>query len=204
MYKTLLKLLAIERTYYFLFGFPPVQDSGQQWCRIVMDQETEKAISNLPYHNFSVLEISGDKWKKFGFKDYKSVQYPDFDVCSQILPEKYDLIIAEQVFEHILRPYSAGKNVYEMLNPRGYFLVTTPFLLKVHPCPEDCTRWTETGMKYFLSECGFGEEQVTTGSWGNRACVVSNLNRWTKYNSKLHSLINEKDVPVVVWALAKK
>ncbi len=120
------------------------------------------------------------------------------------LSEKFDLVISEQVFEHLLRPYSAAKNVHTMLNPGGSFLITTPFLLKVHLYPEDCSRWTETGMKYFLAEAGFDENQVQAGSWGNIECVVSNLNQWTKYNPKLHSLKNDKNVPVVVWALAKK
>ena len=200
MYKKLLKFLAIERTYHFLFGI----QSGQQWCRIIMDQETDKMIKNLPYQDLSVLEISGNKWANFGFKSYTTVEFPEFDICSQTLPAKYDLIIAEQVFEHLLRPYSAAKNVCQMLNKNGSFLITTPFMLKVHLFPEDCTRWTETGIKYFLSECGFDEKQVETGSWGNVECVVSNLNQWTKYNPRLHSLKNQKDVPVVVWALAKK
>ena len=200
MYKKLFKFLAIERTYHFLFGI----QSGQQWCRIVMDEETDKIIKSLPFKDLSVLEISGTKWENFGFKKYKSVQYPEFDICSQRLSEKFDLIISEQVFEHLLRPYSAAKNVHAMLSSGGSFLITTPFLLKVHLYPEDCSRWTETGMKYFLAEAGFDENQVQSGSWGNIECVVSNLNQWTKYNPKLHSLKNDKNVPVVVWALAKK
>src|SRR5690348_8054748 len=115
MYKRLLKFLAIERTYHLLFGI----QSGQQWCRVVMDQETEKMVRKLPYKDLSVLEISGTKWANFGFKNYTSVQYPEFDICSQVHPDKFDLIIAEQVFEHLLRPYSAAKNVYQMLNVNG-------------------------------------------------------------------------------------
>jgi hypothetical protein len=200
MYKRLFKFLAVERTYHFLFGI----QSGQQWCRVVMDQETEKMVRALPFDQLSVLEISGTKWANFGFKKYKTVQYPDFDICTQTLSDKYDLIIAEQVFEHLLRPYSAAKNVYAMLSSHGAFLITTPFLLKIHLYPQDCSRWSETGMKYFLAEAGFDEKNIETGSWGNIECAVSNFNQWTKYNPKLHSLKNEMDYPVVVWALAKK
>lgn len=200
MYKRLLKLLFIERLRHALFG----RQEGQQWCRVVMDQETEKLVKALPYSSFAALEISGTKWSDFGFKKYNTVAFPEFDICKDVLPEKYDLIIAEQVFEHILWPYRGARNVHEMLQPNGYLLITTPFLIKVHDFPQDCSRWTETGIKYFLAECGFPLEKIHTGSWGNIESLVSNLNQWTAYQPGRHSLVNEKDYPLVVWALAQK
>jgi hypothetical protein len=38
-----------------------------------------------------------------------------------------DIIIAEQVFEHLLWPYRAVRNVFQMLTPNGALLVTTHF-----------------------------------------------------------------------------
>jgi SAM-dependent methyltransferase len=175
------------------------------WVRIVMDQETLQLVKPICHQEMRVLEISGDKWGKTGlFTDYTSVDFPDYDLCSGPLAQQYDLIIAEQIFEHLPRPYAAGKNVYQMLNPGGYFLISTPFILKVHNYPIDCSRWTETGLKYFLAECGFPLASMTTGSWGNRACIKANLTGWTEYNKWLHSLRNESDFPAVVWGLCKK
>jgi hypothetical protein len=91
-----------------------------------------------------------------------------------------------------------------MLKSDGYFLITTPFLLRVHNFPIDCSRWTETGIKYFLAECGFDIERIQTGSWGNRACIQANFLNWAIYRPWFHSLKNEPDFPVVVWALAQK
>ena len=34
--------------------------------------------------------------------------FPEFDICSDVLAERFDLIIAEHVFEHIRWPYRAG------------------------------------------------------------------------------------------------
>ena len=85
--------------------------------------------------NASVLEISGQKWKGFGFQTYRSVGFPDYDLCAGTLDEKFDIIIVEQVFEHLLWPYRAARNVFQMLNPDGALLVTTPFLVKVHNSP---------------------------------------------------------------------
>ncbi len=36
---------------------------------------------------------------------------------------------------------------------------------------------------------------------GNRACVVGNLSRWSAYKP-WHSLRNEPDLPLQVWAFA--
>jgi hypothetical protein len=89
-----------------------------------------------------------------------------------------------------------------MLNPGGYFLVTTPFLVKIHNAPVDCSRWTETGLKYFLAECGFDLDTIQTASWGNRVCVKTNLFRWWEYRKHFHSLHNGDFL--VVSALARK
>jgi SAM-dependent methyltransferase len=178
---------------------------NQQWARVVIDRETHDAIQRISPETRRTLEISGDAWRhRASFKDYRSVHYPAFDICGPRLDETFDLIIAEQVFEHLLWPYRAGRNVFEMLAPGGMFLVTTPFLIRIHEEPTDCTRWTETGLKHFLAECGFDLRRIKTGSWGNRACVRANFFDWSMYRPSVHSLNNERDFPVTVWALAEK
>lgn len=176
-----------------------------QWARVVMNRETEALIRSTVYSNCSALEISGNKWNAFGFKTYQSAGFPDYDVCEKPLKlDEYDIIIAEQVLEHVLWPYRAVTNVYRMLRPGGKFLVTTPFLLRVHNYPVDVSRWTELGLKHLLAECGFDYSSIQTGSWGNRACVRANFRVWRSYIPWLHSLKNEPDYPVVVWAWASK
>ena len=197
----LLKNKTLVSIYQKLIGYDP---NAKHWCRVVMDEETDKLINNLPIASMNAFEISGDKWKSKGFKSYKSAQYPDFDICSTATEEKFDLIIAEQVFEHLLWPYQAAKNVHSMLNPGGYFLISTPFLIRIHNFPVDCSRWTETGLKYFLAECGFELSNTVTGSWGNEDCVVANFYDWMPFNPKKHSLQNNEEFPLVVWALTKR
>ena len=87
------------------------------------------------------------------------------------LDDTFDLIIAEQVFEHLLWPYRAARNVHRMLRPGGSFLITTPFLVKIHPVPNDCSRWTETGMKHLLAEAG--------GRFTNAGAIRSRTSRTT-------------------------
>jgi len=145
------------------------------------------------------------------WKSYQSVHYPEFDLCNDIVQgEQFDFIVAEQVFEHLIYPYRAGRNVHHMLPIGGYFLATTPFLIQRHMGEMDYSRWTERGFKYLLAECGFEPELVVTGSWGNRECAIADFNScaergdWNQFDAKRHSLANEANYPVVVWALAQK
>lgn len=179
------------------------------WNRVVMDESTEKMIRKLPYQDFSVLEISGSKWKDFGFKSYETLKYPDFDICEEGLNlggKQYDLIIAEQVFEHLLWPYRAGKNVFNLLKLGGFFLNTLPFLIVIHNCPVDCSRWTELGLKYFLAECGFPLENTVTDAWGNRSFLKAHAKRGVVpfYIKHIHSLKNESKYPASIWSLSQK
>jgi SAM-dependent methyltransferase len=175
--------------------------------RVVLYRETSKIMYDLPISKMDALEISGNRWVESGFRSYRSAHYPDYDICAEPLPEYFDIIIAEQVFEHLLWPHRAARNVYEMLRPGGYFLASTPFLQKIHNYPVDCSRWTEVGIKYLLADCGFRLEDIQTWSWGNRMAAKANLRtHWFPvYNPILHrDLKNDPLFPVQVWAVARR
>ena len=171
-----------------------------------MDRETRSFVTALHPENLEALEVSGNYWKDFGFRSFDTVKFPEFDLCGDNVPaEKWDIILLEQVLEHVLYPGKAVENLRRMLKPGGHLVVTTPFLIRIHPDPFDCNRWTETGMKYLLHECGFEFDEIQTGSWGNRSCVIRNLEHWPTYNRfKFHSLRNDPRYPVSVWAFARK
>jgi SAM-dependent methyltransferase len=174
------------------------------WTRRVPDREVRKLVAGLDPASLSALEISGRVWAEYGFREYERVEFPAFDICADVLPCTFDLVIAEHVFEHLKWPYRAARNVLAMLNPGGSFLIVTPFLYKVHRDPIDCTRWTEDGLRYFLAECGFGGE-IVTGSWGNRRALVATWRKeYRLFNRYLHSVENEPDYPIAVWALARR
>jgi SAM-dependent methyltransferase len=177
------------------------------YARIVMDREIAAAMRALDYRSLRALEISGNQWATFGFGAYQGAAYPEYDVCAGVLEhEAFDVIIAEQVFEHVLWPYRGVRHVWQMLKPGGLFLVSTPFLIRRHDVPVDCSRWTELGLKHLLAEGGFRLEDIETHSWGNRACVRAGLQLpgyavWLPWRHPLH---HEPEFPVVVWAFARK
>jgi SAM-dependent methyltransferase len=176
----------------------------EHWSRVILRRNCYQIIEGLQPQTLRALEISGNHFSRLCFKEYRAVHYPDYDVCTSSLAEEFDLIIAEQVFEHLLWPYRAGRNVYQMLSPGGHFLVSTPFLVRIHDYPTDCTRWTEMGLRFFLAECGFDLAKIRTFSWGNRACIQADFTEWARYRRKIHSLANEPQFPYHVWAVAQK
>lgn len=67
-------------------------------------------------------------------RGYGSVDFVE-DLCTDALPfynEKFDLIIAKDVFEHLINPEFALSEVYRVLKPGGFFLFHVPnhFTLK--------------------------------------------------------------------------
>ena len=175
------------------------------WTRKVADEEVRRLVARLSPERLSALEVSGTVWSHYGFASYRSVAYPEFDICRDVLPEQFDLVIAEHVFEHLMSPQRAARHVHQMVKPGGHFLIVTPFLYQVHPCPVDCFRWTEAGLAQLLADSGFDPDSTLTDSWGNRACIRDTFRReYTLFNRYLHSVKNELAYPVVVWALARK
>jgi SAM-dependent methyltransferase len=173
-----------------------------QWVRFVQITAWENFLRNMPISNLDALEISPGgvtRWRRLGFRSYTSVEFPEFDITRDILPEHFDVIIAEHVFEHLRHPYAAARHVKLMLKKEGVFLIATPFLVRVHGVPSDYLRWTPDGLMGFLEDCGFEAE---IHAWGNRSAVRANFRRWKEFGYG-RSLRNEPEFPVVVWGYAR-
>ncbi len=124
---------------------------------------------------------------------------PDFDLCRSPVQTSYDVVLCNQVLEHVLDPFAAARKLRALTAPGGIAVVATPFLLRPHDAPVDLWRFTELGLRTLLTEAGFTDVEVH--SWGNAACVRSNLYRWTPM-APWRSLRNDPHLPVVVWAFA--
>ena len=184
--------------------FSPRTDSPHEhWQRVAMNQAVDAYIGSL-IPRATAVEISGDTHANKPWKSYTSLNYPEFDLCADLDEElEFDVVICEQVLEHVVDPCAAAANLRRLCAPGGHVIVSTPFLVKVHELPiyamHDYWRFTPRGLRTLLERADL--EVDTVGSWGNRACVVGNLSRWSAYKP-WHSLRNEPDLPVQVWAFA--
>src|SRR5918994_4538605 len=81
----------------------------------------------------SAAEISGESHADKPWREYTSLMYPDFDLCAPIEDRgRFDVVICEQVLEHVDDPWGAAANLRELAVPGGHVIVSTPFLIKVH------------------------------------------------------------------------
>ncbi|MCP9483144.1 class I SAM-dependent methyltransferase [Shimia sp. CNT1-13L.2] len=180
--------------------------------RIVMAKSSRKMIRSLGPEKLDVAEISGNWGEMFKFRSYQKFRYPAYDICAgpylteEGKPRKFDLILANQVWEHLDRPYAATKNVRRMLKKGGHFWVAVPFFIPFHAAPMDNSRWSARGLKNLLIECGFDEDEVHSEQWGNRNAAKRNLEDvWPPmYDEKIDSLENDPKMPICAWALARK
>ena len=179
--------------------------------RIVMQKASRDWITSLGPERLDVAEISGKWGAGMGFRSHRSFHYPEFDPCTGPFRDatgkvvKVDLIMANQVWEHIDRPHAATRNVWRMLRPGGWFWIAVPFFIPYHAVPVDCTRWSARGLQNLLVEAGFAPDRVQSYQWGNRAAAARNLETpWPPVYRDSDDLSNDPEFPVVAWAMAQR
>jgi hypothetical protein len=184
---------------------PEAASGSEQWQRVPLIQAVDRHIAGLDPRSRTAVEISGDAHASKPWKRYTSLNYPEFDVCAPLHdPDTFDVVICEQVIEHVVNPWAAAENLRGLCVRRGHVIVSTPFLVRVHELPmygmRDYWRFTPRGLRILLERAGLEVDSVE--SWGNRSCVVGNFDHWPAYR-RWHSLRNEPDLPLQVWAFAR-
>lgn len=181
--------------------------------RVVMHRSSRRLIGRLNPATLDAAEISGRFGKRFAFKSYTQFGYPTYDICAGPFtdPEtsavrQFDLILANQVWEHLDRPYTALAHVQQMLRTGGYFWIAVPFFIPFHAAPNDNSRWSARGLKNLLIEAGFDESRVIARQWGNRAAAARNLEPdWPpSFDKNTDDLTNDPKMPLCAWALVQK
>ncbi len=180
--------------------------------RIVMQAQSRQWLKALHPEKLDAAEISGAWGQGLGFKSFESFYYPDYDLCkSRFLgkddrPLKFDIILANQVWEHMDRPFTATRNILKMLRKGGHFWIAVPFYIPYHAVPVDCSRWSARGLTNLLIEAGFDPESIRAGQWGNRAAALRNQEvPWPpEHHPETDDLTNDPAYPLVAWAIAQK
>jgi len=185
--------------------FPEAGGSEDQYQRVVMDRAVAEHLEALNPAKRSAVEISGQTHADRGWGRYDSLNYPEFDLCAPVDQDrKWNVVICEQVLEHVIDPFGAVRNLRELCSPGGHLVITSPFLIKQHELPMygmmDYWRFTPRGLTVMLEDAGFVVKQVET--WGNRQGVLGNLGPWASFRP-WHSLHNNPEVAVQIWAFAR-
>lgn len=177
-----------------------------------MAKSSRKMINALDPKTLDVAEVSGKWGASFEFRSYTQFLYPKYDICAgpylteEGKPRKFDLILANQVWEHLDRPYAATRNVRRMLKKGGHFWLAVPFHIPFHAAPMDNSRWSARGLRNLLIESGFEESEIRAEQWGNRNAALRNLEQpWPPmYDEKHDSLEDDPEMPICAWAMARR
>lgn len=179
--------------------------------RVVMQKASRDWINSLGPGKLDALELSGKWGEGFPFRSYRALNFRQFDPCQGPLRDeagkvaRFDLILANQVWEHVDRPYAATRTIRRMLRPGGWFWVAVPFFIPYHAAPVDCSRWTARGLKNLLIEAGFAEDRIQSHQWGNRHVAQRNLEiPWPPELRDGDDLTDDPAFPVVTWAMAQR
>ncbi len=176
---------------------------NEQWQRTVMNRTIDEWITAARPGGLNAVEVSGNERHHHRWASYTTLTYPEYDLCapSTTPPGQVDVVICEQVLEHVAAPWLALERLWELTAPGGHVIVSTPFLIRVHAGPGDYWRFTQDGLRIMVERAGFSV--ATSGAWGNRACARANLKRWAKQRP-WSSLRNDPRFPVAVWVIAQR
>ena len=78
---------------------------------------------------------------------------------------EFDLVIAQEVLEHVKDPRKAVEEIFRVLKQGGHFYLQLPFIIGFHPCPNDYWRFTHEGIQELLEHSNFrvSELKMTVG-----------------------------------------
>ena len=96
--------------------------------------------------------------------DWSEAQYSDFH-------KKYDLVLCEQVFEHIPNPEKALKNMKYLLKDRAMIHISVPSINGIHTDPYYFTAGYHKRMLSYLAKKVGGFEKIDCESWGSKKAV---------------------------------
>ena len=95
------------------------------------------------------------------------------DICCDLHELKwdgdpFDTVLAIEVLEHLYDPQRAIDRIYDALKPGGVCILSTRFLYRYHPDPQDHYRFTWDSLKYLFRNF----RHVEVVHHGNRAQVI--------------------------------
>ncbi|MCC8408475.1 class I SAM-dependent methyltransferase [Mucilaginibacter sp. UR6-1] len=109
---------------------------------------------DMPYR--SVIEPKVGKYLGVDLEmNPKAEHHIDFD-SKTTLPDNYaDIVLSNQVLEHVDSPAGYLQEALRILKPGGTLILTTHGYWFYHPTPNDYWRWTSAGLRKTVEKEGF-------------------------------------------------
>lgn len=149
---------------------------------------------------------------------FTHLKYPDYDLLDlSKIREKFDIIILDQILEHLQNPFIAAEKLWRILNNNGIIICSTDFMYPLHytnpNTKNDFFRYSSDGLKQvfykykpeFVKMYGNLEyiQFLAKNNWFKSGPYDSSNNLYTTNNRKFYEYNNE-DYGVSVLGIMKK
>jgi SAM-dependent methyltransferase len=104
----------------------------------------------------------------------------------------FDSVVSTQVFEHLEFPAESAAEIFRVLKPGGYALITVPQWNEMHEEPHDYFRYTRFGLESLFARAGFEVVEMEKRG-GYRTTLAQVRTRYYLDRYRLHSR------PVLGW-----
>lgn len=112
-----------------------------------------------------------------------------------IADESIDIVLCNQVLEHVFSPEQFLAEIFRVLRPGGMLILTVPFLWPEHEQPYDCLRYTSFGLKDRLEGARFSLERQSKLIRGSAALFALMADR-------MNTLLRPTPLPIRVLGRA--
>lgn len=117
------------------------------------------ALATLPADGFALNVGAGRTRIDPRVRNLDIFEGPHIDYVGQAeaipLPDaSVDLVITQEVLEHVADPFKAIAEIHRVLKPGGTLYLQLPFVIGYHPGPTDFWRFTREGMTRLIEIAG--------------------------------------------------
>lgn len=109
------------------------------------------------------------------------------------LGARFSGVLCSEVLEHVARPWIAIPEIFRVLQPGGYVVITTLFSFPEHGYPDDYYRYSASGIRLLLTDAGFIE--IETEYAGGFDVLLDDHGEGP---------INERFIPMHIFSVARK
>jgi len=171
-------------------------------CLLIGDSLKDKGDGTIKIRNTAIIDML-----PIGCKII-APQYPDVDMqCMPYDNDTFDYIIADQVLEHVRKPWIGVEEVRRVLKPGGFAVLTSALIFYIHSVPHDYWRFTPDGLRVLCEDfshihrCdGTGDLSfvidVFSGRGGRKVVPGTDLEK--------KAMSNDGKYTVSVWIIAEK
>ncbi len=146
---------------------------------IYADHNESKAVKSAIKHILDSMPVNGvglnigsGKTKiDSRIKNMEISPGPDIDYVGDVekIPtdkEEFDIVISQEVLEHVKNPWKAMNEIQRVLKKNGLAYIQLPFTIGFHPCPKDYWRFSKEGIAELITSSNMEivDMGITVGS----------------------------------------